>query len=37
MSMDFVPTLDGVSDHCAICRKKVQLWNIGGVQALTAC
>ena len=30
MSMDFVPALDGVSDHCAICHKKVQLWNIGG-------
>ena len=27
--MEFIPSLDGVSDHCAVCRKKVQLWNIG--------
>lgn len=27
--MDFIPSLEGVSNHCAICNRMVQLWNIG--------
>ena|GEM_PF-3471859 len=27
--MTFTPNLEGITDHCAVCHKKVQLWNIG--------
>lgn len=27
--MTFIPSLEGILDHCALCHKKVQLWNIG--------